>query len=186
MRCYPSRAACGGVEFLRTRGRVEQNLSLHSQLLCLLRKMAGDWKHRLKAHTLVWAVLLCGVIARLAAAESTYTVKRGDTLTGIARKSGVSVSTLAERNGLSKNHYVTVGQKLIIPGKTSGETKTEAKSPTTSNPPPSTTTTTLPKAVSDAIQNESVRAGRWKYIVIHHSAVDEGTMRGMDEFLAEG
>ena len=36
--------------------------------------------------------------------------------------------------------------------------------------------------MSAAIQNESVRAGRWKYIVIHHSAVDEGTMKGMDDY----
>jgi LysM repeat protein len=124
-------------------------------------------------------VLLAGVILPLAAvaAESNYTVKRGDTLTGIARKYGVTVAALAERNSLSRNHYVTIGQKLVIPGGKPDRPKPETNSPTA---PPADAS--LPKAIRDAINNEPIRAGRWKYIVIHHSATDEGTMRGMDEY----
>lgn len=42
-----------------------------------------------------------------------YTVRKGDTLSSIARKHGVSVSTLKKRNGL-KGDNIRVGQKLKI------------------------------------------------------------------------
>ena len=42
-----------------------------------------------------------------------YTVRKGDTLSSIARKHGISVSTLKKRNGL-KNDKIRVGQKLKI------------------------------------------------------------------------
>lgn len=42
-----------------------------------------------------------------------YTVKKGDTLSSIARKHGVSVATLKKRNGL-KGDNIRVGQKLKV------------------------------------------------------------------------
>ena len=33
-----------------------------------------------------------------------------------------------------------------------------------------------------ALKNAAVKPGRWKYIVIHHSAVDTGTVRAMDRY----
>ena len=42
-----------------------------------------------------------------------YTVRRGDTLSSIARKHGVSVQTLKKRNGL-RNDRIRVGQKLKV------------------------------------------------------------------------
>lgn len=60
--------------------------------------------------------------ARLAAAEPSdfvslnwYTVKRGETLTTIARKLRVSRTELAEANHLSTRSRVRAGQELIIP-----------------------------------------------------------------------
>lgn len=44
-----------------------------------------------------------------------YTVKRGDSLAGIARKLKVSRADLAEANGLSVKSRVSGGQELIIP-----------------------------------------------------------------------
>lgn len=43
----------------------------------------------------------------------TYTVRKGDTLSSIARKHGISVSTLKKRNGL-KGDKIRVGQKLKV------------------------------------------------------------------------
>lgn len=50
------------------------------------------------------------------ATTSTYTVKKGDTLSGIAKKNKTTVSILAALNGLNNSNYIYVGQKLIIPG----------------------------------------------------------------------
>jgi lipoprotein-anchoring transpeptidase ErfK/SrfK len=53
---------------------------------------------------------------------STYVVRRGDTLTRIAVRHGVSVSSLARANGLHLYSWVYVGQRLTIPGATSPST----------------------------------------------------------------
>lgn len=45
-----------------------------------------------------------------------YTVKRGDTLWGVARKHGVTVPALASANGLSSKSQLTAGSRLEIPG----------------------------------------------------------------------
>ena len=58
-----------------------------------------------------------------AAAAAPYVVKRGDTLFGIARRHGVSVSQLASANGLSTRSWVYVGQRLTVPGASSASTQ---------------------------------------------------------------
>ena len=45
-----------------------------------------------------------------------YTVRRGDTLWGVARKHGVTVPALASANGLSSKSQLTAGARLQIPG----------------------------------------------------------------------
>lgn len=47
--------------------------------------------------------------------ELTHTVKKGDTLIGIAKRYGVSPRALAARNGLNLKKAIRPGQKLIIP-----------------------------------------------------------------------
>ena len=44
-----------------------------------------------------------------------YTVQRGDTLYGIARKFGVSVRDITDINGLSNINRLMIGQALVIP-----------------------------------------------------------------------
>lgn len=45
-----------------------------------------------------------------------YTVKKGDTLSAIAKKYGTTVSALAKLNNISNPNYIVVGQVLIISG----------------------------------------------------------------------
>jgi len=47
---------------------------------------------------------------------STYTVKSGDTLSGIAAQYGTSVSALASLNGISSTNYIYIGEKLTVKG----------------------------------------------------------------------
>jgi len=111
-----------------------------------------------------WAACVLAFAISVAVAEQTYVVRRGDTLYEIARNHGITPSRLAERNGLRKNHYVRRGERLVIPDQTSPAT------------PP------LPALVQRAIDRAEVKPGRWKYIVIHHSGVDTGTIKGMDRY----
>lgn len=57
--------------------------------------------------------------------SSTYTVKKGDTLSAIAAKHGVNLSILMEANGMNRKSVIKVGQKISIPAKSAApETKT--------------------------------------------------------------
>lgn len=111
-------------------------------------------------------------------ADEYYTVKRSDTLYGIARSYGIAPGVLAERNGLSRNSYVYAGQRLVVP--VSPKTKTPAKSGATQ--PQAATRSKVPPSVQRAIEAAEVKPGRWKYIVIHHSAVDTGSVKAMDHY----
>jgi LysM repeat protein len=50
------------------------------------------------------------------AAGRTYMVKRGDTLSSIALKFGVTVKALLKANGLARGDVIRRGQVLVIPG----------------------------------------------------------------------
>lgn len=49
-------------------------------------------------------------------AEATYTVRRGDALSRIARRLGVTTAALAKANGLRDVNRIFVGQVLTVPG----------------------------------------------------------------------
>lgn len=49
------------------------------------------------------------------AVEVTHTVKRGDYLSTIARRYGISLSKLCEHNNITDPSRIRIGQKLIIP-----------------------------------------------------------------------
>ena len=45
----------------------------------------------------------------------TYTVRSGDTLSGIAARYGTTVAVLCQLNGISNPNYIYVGQVLKLP-----------------------------------------------------------------------
>jgi len=59
-------------------------------------------------------------LAKASAAGNSYTVRKGDTLSGIASKLGVSVSNLKQQNNL-RSASVRIGQKLTVGGSSSSQ-----------------------------------------------------------------
>ena len=51
-----------------------------------------------------------------------YTVQRGDSLYGIARRNGIKVAELLDANDISDPRSLKPGQRLVIPGASSGRT----------------------------------------------------------------
>ena len=123
-----------------------------------------------------WLVAL-SLAASIAAhgQDLTYVVKRSDTLFGIARRYGVSTGQLADRNGISRSKPIYVGQSLIIPPRAASASAANTKLA----PSP------LSPSVQRAIDKSPVSPHRWKYIVIHHSGVDEGTLKSIDRYHRE-
>lgn len=98
--------------------------------------------------------------------ERAYVVKRNDTLSGLARRNGISMAELAKRNGLSSDEHLSIGQRLVIPSKS-------ARRPA------------LDQSIQKSLDAAHVEPGRWRYIVLHHSGVDEGTVKSMDRYHRE-
>lgn len=49
--------------------------------------------------------------------ETVYVVKKGDTLSAIAKKYGTTYQKLAQYNGIANPNIISIGQKIRIPGK---------------------------------------------------------------------
>ena len=77
-----------------------------------------------------------------ATGTSTYEVRAGDTLLGIARAHGLKTATLVTVNGLADPDRIFEGQLLTIPADDSDPTPPTTTTPSTTAP--STTTTTAP------------------------------------------
>jgi len=50
------------------------------------------------------------------AASTSYTIRSGDTISSIARSSGVTVAAILSANGLSSSSIIYAGRTLVIPG----------------------------------------------------------------------
>lgn len=128
--------------------------------------------HRLRR----WIAVFCLVLTVAAQGqEQTYVVKRNDTLFGIARQHGLPVSQLADRNGISRNTQVYVGQRLIV----------SASSPARAKPEIKPASSPLSPSVQKAVASAPVSPRRWKYIVIHHSGAEEGSLKSIDRYHRE-
>jgi N-acetyl-anhydromuramyl-L-alanine amidase AmpD len=108
---------------------------------------------------------LAGACLSIATADDNYAVKPNDTLSDLAHQHGLTVRELAERNSLENTDKLRVGQKLIIP-----ESGTSKEEPASSS--------LLPKGLNKV----RVDPGKWSYIVIHHSASANASVKGMDYY----
>ena len=100
--------------------------------------------------------LALGSTSLLAANSRTYTVRKGDTLSEISRRYGISVEDLRAANGI-RGSLIRTGQRLIIPASAS-----------------------VLGDVITATQHIKVNRPKWKYIVAHHSATAQGSAKSFD------
>lgn len=127
------------------------------------------------------AVLLCSAtLACLVFAASAdpvvHTVRKGETLYGIARNYGISVSALISANGITDPSRLVAGMKLVIPGGTGSDASTPAAaSPALSTP--QTTTSDSSATVKTAYKEYTVVRGDTLYGIAraHGVRVDEIT-----------
>lgn len=64
--------------------------------------------------------------AQSGASTTVYVVRRGDTLSGIARQFNTTVHTLVQRNGIRNPNIIFVGQRLRVPAPASSGTGAES------------------------------------------------------------
>ncbi|MEM9445626.1 MAG: LysM peptidoglycan-binding domain-containing protein [Verrucomicrobiota bacterium] len=113
--------------------------------------------------------------------KKTYTVKKGDTISTIARKMNSHISAIRSENKL-RNDLIYIGQKIVVPIQ-----------PVSSKRESSRSFVFLNKAIGGRIKVANLNRKRWKYIVAHHSGTPVGSgaifdayhrSRGMENGLA--
>lgn len=85
---------------------------------------------------------------------TTYTVKSGDTLSGIAEKYNTTVEKLAEKNKIKDIHLIYVDQVLVIDGEAPATSTTSTTSAATAEAPvaaPAATETTTYEAPAASV-----------------------------------
>lgn len=80
------------------------------------------------------AVLATLVTCALAGQAATYTIRRGDTLSGIARRHGATVGALAEANGVADPDHIVAGRTLRLPDGARKDTAKPAAPATAAKP----------------------------------------------------
>ncbi|REE03370.1 LysM peptidoglycan-binding domain-containing protein [Citricoccus muralis] len=98
------------------------------------------------------------------AAATTYTVKSGDTLSGIAARNGMGLSVLLKANGLSSTATIHPGQKLKLSGNTT-------VAPASSGTPANST-----------VQSYTVKSGDTLYGIASRNGISLSTLLSANGF----
>ncbi len=83
------------------------------------------------ASLLLIPMLLVVGIEKVEAADTFYTVQRGDNLSAIAAQYGVTVTALAQANGIANSNNIYAGQALKVPIASEVNSNNAAPAPTT-------------------------------------------------------
>lgn len=81
-------------------------------------------------HVAVFPETYTQYLAAMNGQSREYTVRRGDTLTAVAARMGISVAQLRAANGL-RGDLINIGQRLTVPGESGGSSSTAVASAST-------------------------------------------------------
>ena len=125
------------------------------------------------------------------AAKTWVKVKKGDTLSKIARENGVKLEDLRKWNGLSAD-TIRPGDLLRIRAPAPATTKTAAATPSAPSKPapaapkkPAAPEWRFISPVRSQIEGPKDRLRDWEYIVVHHSGTSGGNAKIFDYYHAE-
>jgi len=105
-----------------------------------------------------------------APATRTHIVKKGETLTRIAKAEGVTIGEISKANKLTKTSVLKVGQKLTIPAK--AETTAVAAAPAApAAPAPTAVAAAAPATVEGTAYTVKSGDSLWKIAKANHSTV---------------
>lgn len=94
-------------------------------------------------------------------ADRVHMVRKGETLSGLARQYEVPLAELAVANGLTTTTKIKTGQRLKVPSKADDHPQLEA-------------------SLKKEFDRARVKSGRWKHVVVHHTATVVGTFQSID------
>jgi LysM repeat protein len=120
--------------------------------------------------------LLPSPLLLAAPAGRVHVVRRGDTLSAIAAKYGVSVASIRTLNRLD-SALIKVGQRLAIPG--AAEAPEAGPAPAPPPPQPGAPSSVLAPVVA-ASRGLRITPGRWTHLVVHHSGIEAGNAKSYD------
>ncbi|WP_243696033.1 LysM peptidoglycan-binding domain-containing protein [Labedella phragmitis] len=117
-------------------------------------------------------------------AERAYEVVAGDTLIGIAKKHGTTVSSILETNGLTRSSIIYPGQTIAIPGEAAAPVPAPAPEPVPSPAPTAETTPLTSEMRSNAAVivavGRSLGVDEQGLVVALAAAMQESGLRNLD------
>ncbi|GAB3617639.1 hypothetical protein GCM10027416_21960 [Okibacterium endophyticum] len=116
------------------------------------------------------------------AAETSYTVIAGDTVSGIAARYGLSVDAILSANGLQRASIIYPGQQLVIPGVS---TTAQPAQPPTTEPMPDADVTALSAEMAANARiiidtARSIGVSDRGIVIALATAMQESTLRNLD------
>ena len=111
-----------------------------------------------------------------AASGSTYTVQKGDSLSRIARRQGVSLGALIELNGLNKSSIIRIGQTLQLPEGSSVSSSPDSINSVSSVVPEGASTHTVKKG-DNLTRIAAIYGSSVKQIMEWNGLADAGRIR---------
>src|SRR3954452_20701163 len=99
-------------------------------------------------------LVLAALLITSSAAVTRYTLRRGDTLGGVARRLGVSVDALARANNIKNPDKIQAGRSLVVPPKGSA-----MKPAVASTPAPAAKPSVITSALAPIVDAHKIAGG---------------------------